>query len=83
MGAKPLFEKLDRRNWPFFALGKIHSAADVRRVRAWCKENCDGDYYLQLIKETRGTRKMTIATVVRLEREDDALMFKLTWADYE
>lgn len=64
-------------------LGKITKAADVRKVRQWLAVNASDEYIVRTIKETRGKRRVTIATFVRLRSEEDALMFKLAWLDYE
>ncbi len=76
-------QRLNRAIWPVFALSGITNPADVRRVRKWLHDNCVDEYYIRTIKETRGTRKTTIATLVRVKEDNDALLFKLTWADYE
>ena len=53
------------------------------RVRKWMKENCAGQYYVTVIKESDGGRRRVIATFVRIKDDDDALLFKLNWAGYE
>lgn len=70
-------------NWPCMGLGKITKPSDVKRVRDWLQENTEDKYVVKLIKETRGKRRVTIATFVRFRSEADALLFKMTWYDYE
>lgn len=64
-------------------LGKITRPADIKMVKQWLNENTEDKYVVRTIKETRGKRRVTIATFVRLKSEADAMMFRLRWHDYE
>ena len=74
---------MERANWHAFALGQLTSAKDHTRIKRWCKDNLAGDHYVKALKETVGTRTRTIAIFVRVKEDDDALLFKLTWAGLE
>ncbi len=75
--------RLNRANWHPFALSKIKTGKELSRVKKWLKENCAGEYYATPVKETVGSRLRTIATLVRVKEDDDALMFKLHWVGWE
>lgn len=73
----------DRANWPCMGLGKITRPADIKMVKQWLNDNTEDKYHVRTIKETRGKRRVTIATFVRLKSEADAMVFRLRWHDYE
>ncbi len=80
---KVVRKRLDQASWACIALSKVTTPADTKRVKKWLTDNAGGEYYVRTIKETRGKRRFTIATLIRFAEETDALMFKLAWYDYE
>ena len=82
-------KRLEENKWPCIALGKVHSQAKIREVRAWLREHTGGDYRVKLIRETtqhsvsKKRSQRTIATLYRFEQEEDCFLFKLAWCDYE
>ncbi len=82
----PLFSKEaesrhKKASWPIFTLN-ITKAAEIANVKNWLKENAEGEFIVEALKQTQGTRRMTWCTSVRIKEDSDALMFKLTWFDY-
>jgi hypothetical protein len=71
--------------WHFFALS-ITGDNYVRRARKWCKDNFTGGYRVE--KQMFDSQmvpgyKVCRGTVVWIENEDDFLLFKLKWWDYQ
>ena len=79
----PSVKAAELATWPCMGLGKITKPKDIKSVRQWLEENTEDDYVVRLIKETRGKRRVTIATFIRFRSQADATLFKLTWHDYE
>ena len=80
--------RIEESKWPCIALGKIHSTEMIRKAKNWLRSNANGEFRVRAIQETEinssNKRKYkTIATLYRFEQEDDLILFKLAWGEYE
>jgi len=75
----------NKANWPCVALGLVTRPESIREVKQWIKENVHGRHSFRIIKETspKTGRQSTIAVFVRFEREDDKVLFNLTWYNHQ
>ena len=75
--------RLEQSTWEMVCLGQVTRPEEVKLVKRWLKDNACGEYVLKYIKETKGTRRFTIATLIRFKEDTDAMMFKLAWYDHQ
>jgi hypothetical protein len=71
--------------WHMYVLGQVNKEHEIRALRDWCKTSMMGRYKIkpERIVSPILAKKMCIACLVWIETDDDALLFKLRWSDYE
>ena len=71
-------------SWNCLTFSTVRKPDEVKELRKWLRDNCSGAYKIVPIRETLETAKrrtITIATLVRLENDGDAVMMKMVWHD--
>lgn len=71
--------------WHMYVLGQIRSPTEIKKLRTWCTENLTEDYKIkpERIITPLLEQKKCIGCVVWIKGDDDALLLKLRWHDFQ